>query len=309
MKVHLDTDLGGDIDDLCALALLLGTPEVELVGVTTVLEDGGNRAGYARYALDLVGRPDVPVAAGAEVRLGRFREAEYGVPPAERYWPEPIAPAPGPLEAALDLLARNIEDGAVVIAIGPVTNLALLEERAPGSFAEATLVLMGGLIDALPPGFPRWDYRRDFNLQSDAQAALRVLQACDPERTTLVPIEATVQTALRTADIAALRAGGPLARLLARQAEAYAEDERYAERFAVYDALPEDLVNFQHDPLAVAVALGSGAARTERVPLDTRIEDGWLRLRRSPDGRPFNVVTRVDAPRFERAWLQAVESV
>jgi len=40
-KVHLDTDLGGDIDDLCALALLLRWPGVEITGITTVIDDGG----------------------------------------------------------------------------------------------------------------------------------------------------------------------------------------------------------------------------------------------------------------------------
>jgi inosine-uridine nucleoside N-ribohydrolase len=38
IRIHLDTDIGGDLDDLCALALLLGWPDVELTGVTTVLE-------------------------------------------------------------------------------------------------------------------------------------------------------------------------------------------------------------------------------------------------------------------------------
>ena len=309
MKVHLDTDIGGDIDDLCALALLLGSPDVELVGVTTVLEDGGKRAGYARHALDLAGRPEVAVAAGAEVSIGRFRESEYGVPPEDRYWPEPVRPVPGPLETALDLLQRSIENGAVIIPVGPVTNLALLEERSPGALGGATLFIMGGLIDPLPPGFPQWDYTRDFNLQSDAAAALQVVEACDPRRTTFVPIEATVRTALRTRDIAALRGGGPLSRVLARQADAYAEDERYAERFARYDGLPADLVNFQHDPLAVAVALGWEGASVETVPLAASVEDGWFRLRRDSAGRPLRVVTDVDSERFAVFWRERVRDI
>jgi inosine-uridine nucleoside N-ribohydrolase len=39
VKIHLDTDLGGDIDDLCALALLLRWPGVEVTGITTVIDD------------------------------------------------------------------------------------------------------------------------------------------------------------------------------------------------------------------------------------------------------------------------------
>lgn len=52
-KIHLDTDLGGDIDDLCALAMLLRWENVELTGITTVAESGGKRAGYTRYVLDI----------------------------------------------------------------------------------------------------------------------------------------------------------------------------------------------------------------------------------------------------------------
>ena len=89
VRVHLDTDIGGDIDDLCALALLLTWPDAEITGITTVVEDRGKRAGYARYVLDLAGRADVPVAAGAEASLPSFR-ARYGLPPEERYWAEPV---------------------------------------------------------------------------------------------------------------------------------------------------------------------------------------------------------------------------
>src|SRR5205085_565024 len=125
-------------------------------------EDQGRRAGYARYVLALAGRENVPVAAGADVRLGRSR-LWGGFPPEERYWPEPVQPAPGPLDAALDLLKQSIEQGAIVVGIGPFTNLALLEQREPGILRRATLYLMGGSIKPAPPGFPAWDYTMDYN--------------------------------------------------------------------------------------------------------------------------------------------------
>jgi purine nucleosidase len=64
----LDSDLGGDIDDLCALALVPNWPEVELVGVTTVSDIIAKRAAHTRYALQLADQPDVPVAADADTR-------------------------------------------------------------------------------------------------------------------------------------------------------------------------------------------------------------------------------------------------
>ena len=72
IKIHLDTDLGSDTDDLCALAMLLGWPSVELTGITTSTDPGGVRAGFVAYALGLAGRTDIPVAAGAEGSLGGF---------------------------------------------------------------------------------------------------------------------------------------------------------------------------------------------------------------------------------------------
>ena len=54
-KIHLDTDIGGDMDDLCALAMLLKWPDLEITGVTPVSEEQGRGAGYAHYVLDLVG--------------------------------------------------------------------------------------------------------------------------------------------------------------------------------------------------------------------------------------------------------------
>lgn len=65
MKIHLDTDIGGDMDDLCALAMLLKLPHVEITGITTVAEENGRRAGYVRHVLNLAGRTDIPVAAGS----------------------------------------------------------------------------------------------------------------------------------------------------------------------------------------------------------------------------------------------------
>ena len=102
-----------------------------------------------RYALELAGRHDVPIAAGADASLGCYRSWPE-LPEESNYWPEPIEPMPGPLGDALDLLEKNIEAGAIIVGIGPFTNLALLERRTPGILERANLVLMGGFV--FPPG-------------------------------------------------------------------------------------------------------------------------------------------------------------
>src|SRR4030095_11481427 len=131
-RVHLDTDLGGDIDDLCALAMLLRWQDVECTGITTVAEANGRRAGYVRRVLELEKRNDTPVAAGADVTQGFYRYSELGYPDEERYWSELVTPSPNPLEDAFQLLKQNIENNATIIAIGPFTNLYLLNLQYPG---------------------------------------------------------------------------------------------------------------------------------------------------------------------------------
>ena len=224
-KLHLDTDLGGDIDDLCALAMLLRWPDVDLLAVTTNSDDRGKRAGYARYVLDLAGRADVAVAAGADVALGCYR-VQPGLPDEAAYWPEPIPPFPTALEEALALLERSIAQGAIIVAIGAFTNLALLERRSPGILREAHLVLMGGYVFPPRPGFPPWGCNMDWNVQVDVSSASLVIERSTP---TLVPLSVTVETALRRAHLPTLRRSGPLGQLIARQAEVVWDTGAYAD--------------------------------------------------------------------------------
>jgi purine nucleosidase len=304
LKLHLDTDLGGDIDDLCALAMVLNWPDVELLAVTTNSDDRGRRAGYTRYALGLAGREDIAVAAGADVSLGCYR-VRPGLPDESIYWPEPIPPAPTSLDQALSLLERSIEQGAIIAAIGAYTNLALLEQRSPGILRTARLYLMGGYVFPPREGFPPWGNDMDWNVQVDVQSAHLVIQRSNP---TLVPLSVTVETSLRRAYLATLRQSGPLAQLIARQAEAFARDENNEARYGqTCQGLPEDTINFQHDPLACAIALGwSEGVEISEIPLKLEIEDGWLCQRVDDGGKPTSVVTRVNGSKFNEFWLSTV---
>src|SRR5688572_19925940 len=139
-RIHLDTDLGSDTDDLCALAMALGWPDAELVGVTTSTDPGGLRAGFVHHALELAGRAEVPVRAGADGSLGGLFSPVL-IPD---YWPEPIAARPSSAGAALELLEANAAAGATVVAVGPYTNLAMLESARPGLLGSSGVVVMGG---------------------------------------------------------------------------------------------------------------------------------------------------------------------
>jgi inosine-uridine nucleoside N-ribohydrolase len=145
----------------------------------------------------------------------------------------------------------------------------------------------------------------DWNVQVDIQSAQHVIERSNP---TLIPLTVTVETALRRAYLPALRGAGPLAQLIARQAEAFAKDENMEARFGQTCAgLPADIINFQHDPLASAIALGwNDGVEINEIPLRLEIEDGWLYERVDASGTPTSVVTRVNASAFNEFWLRTV---
>ena len=77
-----------------------------------------------------------------------------------------------------------------------LSNLALLGEAYPGLLAHANLVLMGGHPRPIPAGYPPWDHTNDWNVQYDVTSAQYIFAHTSP---TIVPLEVTVQTALRRA--------------------------------------------------------------------------------------------------------------
>jgi inosine-uridine nucleoside N-ribohydrolase len=304
MRIHLDTDLGGDPDDVCALAMLLGWSDIELVAVTTTIDPGGRRAAYVAYCLKLAGRSDIPVAAGAEVESNALRVA-YPVVDDERFWPLDLEPCPSPPGAALDLLLQSIEQGATLVAIGPYTNLALLEIARPGSLGRVPVVIMGGWVQPPETGLPQWGPEMDWNFQWDTRASEIV---CARANLTLATLSSTLKAHLRKADLPRLRASGPLGQLIARQSEAHADETGMTELGRSHPGLPDDLLNVHYDPVACAAAVGWSGLVVKEMKLKAVRDGEILRLESADDGKPIRVVTDVDSLAFNEAWLSAVEA-
>ncbi|WP_433510260.1 nucleoside hydrolase [Nonomuraea sp. CA-143628] len=303
MRLHIDTDLGGDPDDLCALAMVLGWPGVEVVGITTTADPDGRRAGYVAHCLQPVGRPDIPVVAGAGRSLTTGRPMG-DLPDHERYWGVPVAPRPAPPEAAIDLLERSIQLGATIAAIGPFTNLALLHKARPGRLDGVPVVAMGGWVHPLAPGLPAWGPGMDWNTQCDTQAA-RLL--AEHARLTLVTLPVAFKAHLRAAHLTRLAASGPLGELLARQCRAYAIDGGMTELGRAHAGLPDDLINIHWDPVACAVALGWSGAVVQEQRLRTVLEAEQLCFTGDPNGRRTQVLADLDDQAFNETWIEAVE--
>jgi inosine-uridine nucleoside N-ribohydrolase len=227
------------------------------------------------------------------------------VPDEAIYWPEPIPPAPGSLDQALSLLEQSIKEGAIIIAIGAFTNLALLEKRSPGILSSAKLFLMGGYVFPPREGYPQWERDMDWNIQVDVLSAQTVLEHSTP---TLVPVSVTAETSLRRANLSKLMQAGPLGQLIAKQAIAFAEDEKMEEKYGkTCKGLPEDMINFQHDPLACAIALGwNDGVTISEIPLRSEIRDGWMYQSVDDGGKLTRVVTGVDGEKFNEFWLDLI---
>ena len=160
--VILDTDIGDDIDDAFALALVLRCPELQLLGVETAFGDTELRARLVDRYLAAVGRSDVPVLAGVSTANTNFTQAAY----ARQSPPRKHAAAVSFLLAQ----ARAHPGQITLIAIGPLFNVQAAIERDPATFRKLKrVVLMGGSVyrgyggqaGAPTPPSAEWNINRD----------------------------------------------------------------------------------------------------------------------------------------------------
>lgn len=192
-----------------------------------------------------------------------------------------------------------------MIGIGAFTNLFLLDKKYPGILQKATLFLMAGYVYPVRKGYPQWGNNMDWNIQADVESAKYVLQHCSP---TLIPLSVTVETALRRAYLPVLRHSGKLQRILARQAEAINKEyDNEGKIGKTCRGLPKDILNFQHDALACAIALGwNHGVKIKEIPLRFEIRDTYLHEIFDKTGKPIYIVTKVDGNSFNEFWLKIV---
>jgi inosine-uridine nucleoside N-ribohydrolase len=139
--IILDTDIGTDVDDAFALALILHSPELELVGVTTVSGDTQARARLAAKMLWEGGQPDIPVAAG---------EPGKPLPIEQTRWADGFTSPALRSEKAVDFFKAQIErrpGELTLVPIGPLTNIGALLRQDPAVARKIKrIVMMGGSV-------------------------------------------------------------------------------------------------------------------------------------------------------------------
>ena len=295
IPVLLDCDPGHD--DAMAMLLGLASPEIELLGITTV---AGNQTlakttANALRILEFAGRADIEVAAGANRPLVREPAVAADVH-GETGLDGPDLPPPrgSPIGAhAVDYLAERIhacERPVTLVPTGPLTNIALLLARHPDAAANLErIVLMGGAIaegNVTPAA--------EFNIWADPEAAARVFAS--GLDVTMVGLDVTHQALLTDAHARRLRAAGRTGTLVADLHGFYSRVHR--ERYG-WDGAPV------HDAMALAHVIVPGLVTTAERNVEIDCESRLCRGRTVVDlwrrtGNPANahVATDVDAQAF-----------
>jgi len=279
--VLIDCDPG--IDDALALLLACASPEIDLLGVTTVCGNVG--VGLAtRNALDvlaLAGRADVPVAVGAHRPLVRRQPRRATEVHGEDGLGGVALPASGSTvdgRAAARFLADAVRGSAApvtLVALGPLTNAALFFATYPEQAAAlARLVVLGGSA-----GTGNVTPAAEFNAWTDPEAAYRVLtdpglQPAVP--TVLIGLDVTASTAVDRAGIERLRSGGPVGEPAARMLDHYLD---------YYGAALGRRAVVVHDAVAVAETVRPGLIHTAPGTVTVDCTDGPGRGRTAVDRR------------------------
>ncbi|CAB0557809.1 nucleoside hydrolase [Corynebacterium diphtheriae] len=310
-KIILDLDTG--IDDALALAYTLGSPELDLIGVTAtygnVLVETGVRNDLA--LLELFGRSDVPVFAGElhalakdgfeVLEISAFIHGKNGIGEAE------VAEPVGVVQelSAVDFLIESVErygDELIIVPTGAMTNIAAAMKKSETFARDAQIVFMGGAL-TVPGNVSQW---AEANVNQDPEAAdIMVRNAGD---ITMVGLDVTLQTLLTYAETARWRAlGTPAGNFLADATDYYIK---------AYDTTAPHLGGCGlHDPLAVGVAIDPSLVTL--VPINLKVDtEGPTRGRTIGDEVRLNdphknckVAVGVDVDRFLKEFMERITRV
>jgi inosine-uridine nucleoside N-ribohydrolase len=307
-KVILDVDTG--TDDAVALMVAALSPDIELIGATTV---NGNTAVHnctenTLRVLDWIGLPQIPVHQGMTRPLARQQMTQLN--PASRIHGDlldlpPAATARIQPGHAVDWLIDTFlaSDGDItLVPVGPLTNVATAIQKEPRILEKIPeIVIMGGAHD-----HGNSTASAEFNIWLDPEAARIVVNCGRPIR--MVPLDATHRALVSLDDCRALRAlGTPAAEAAARFVEKRIEGYDATQPMHRASAAPV------HDALAVCAIIDSTVITTQFIPVDVET-GGELSVGRTVcdfrfrSRKPPNVHFAMDAdePKFIRMLMETL---
>lgn len=319
IPVVLDVDTG--LDDACALLLAALHPALDLRGVTCVAGNAGVDQVVANTlaVLAAAGRPDVPVARGADrpllepARQARHVHGEDGLGDLDRAALALPAVTAAPVHA-VELLRQLVEgapEPVTLVPLGPLTNVALLLRTYPQTAQRLRrIVFMGGAA-----GIGNATACAEFNVWHDPEAAAIVLEAARElgVPVTMYGLDVFYDVRVTRADARELLASrSPAARLAGALVEVQctrfdADAATIGDAGAVCAVL--DPAGLRTASLGVHVELAGSRTRGQTV-VDQRAWAGDLvHDRYGAAAAVVDVALRVDADRWRQLWLGTLHSV
>jgi inosine-uridine nucleoside N-ribohydrolase len=304
--IIIDCDPGHD--DAIALLLAVASPEVELVGVTTV---SGNQTiekttNNALRVLELVGRTDIPVYRGADRPFVRSQHVAAHVH-GESGLDGPDLPEPSTRIQdlhAVDYLATEIRarNGDVtLIPTGPLTNIGLLFALHADA-RPARIVLMGGAI-----GEGNRTPAAEFNIWADPEAAQRVFS--ETLDTTMVGLDVTHRALIKDEHTERMRSSGRIGKVVAELLDFYARFHR--------SRYPDLVGSPMHDPVCVAHVIDPTLMKVldARIDVDCTGGPSWgrtnvdWRKREHFEGPNAKVGVDIDGARFAELIVERISGL
>ncbi len=287
IPVIIDTDIGDDIDDAFALCLAMKSPEIELLGVTTVFKDTVRRAKIAKRLIRLGGMDKVPVIPGCGIPL--CNPVKFGVPQDFGRKPDTYIDDTDeePLDEDTDAVtflrdtAAACAEPLTLVTLGPLTNIALFITQHRGLIPKiGRIVMMGGAY------FMNY---QEHNISCDPEAAQIVLDSGIP--VTAVGLDVTFQCKLSGEQIRMLDMDPhPCIRFLMAMRRNWGHDV------------------YLHDPLAVAAAFDPTLTVREKHCFAVELHGMYARgimvnlsdfnWKKDKKGSMLEVCSQVDSKRF-----------
>ena len=309
IRLIIDTD--GGIDDALALILALRSPEVEVVGVSTV--SGNVRVEQAAInvlrVIELFDHRDIWVAQGLgnplvrdPIRATSFHGTD-GLGDSNLPQPRMRTRKESAIDLIVDQLNKERDHGLTIVCIGPLTNIAAVLTNSPNiSGRIGELLIMGGAFGLSRHGYGNVTPVAEFNIYSDPEAAKIVFESGIHVRAVGLDVTSAPENWLTSAEYSRVKATKNRVSVFAARILANTMQKR-----RMFEL---------HDPIAIGAVIQPSlydfTERSVKVETKGQYTTGMTVTERREDAEnlwtenPIKICTNLKSQRFKRLFLSHV---
>lgn len=252
-RIIIDTDIGDDVDDALAIALALRSPEIEVLGITTVYKNVEMRTQLVLDLLQVYQADDIPVSTGFGQPI-RYAVDDSMLPHQCRFLDRrlPLNCDKDAVEFIIEMVRENPD--VVIVPIGPFTNIGMAVKLAPELMRGTRIVAMGGAFSAVYP---------EYNILCDPEAANIVINS--HAKVEMIGLDVTTKCVLAKEDERLiLEQTDPKAAYLSRLTQVWLETSK-SKKITL------------HDPLTIAYLIEPELLTMEPQPVQIELEGTFTR--------------------------------